>query len=339
MIRQFGDYLIGLIDLSSMDEDSLRKRKRTIVRLANRNSELLQEESIRLKAAVHEKLGQLEKAVDFMNKLSHPSVSDHMQVSNWLLKAEKPLLALPRLVTVLLMLEDPLVTAFSQLPGALFPGVLEVPAKLSPGTLRTGVVHQFGRALWNLGLKDSATVLTRWLEAQPDIYDQLDLAMWHLLVSAQLRSDQPKNEHLDAYVNLGGDDPVLLKRILISYAQENLSDKVDYVVSILKSLPNRDFQILELARKSDKLDAPETAIRLLKNLERQFRHLEVDRQDLLRELIRIKTTQKDWKGLGGYVKKFRELADDRVFDTYVKETFKELDETTRDVLLSGMDPD
>ncbi len=338
MIRQYGDYLIGLIDMATMDADALRARKKRILRLANRNQEILQEESLRLKASVHEKLQQLEKAVEYTNGLGRPSVSDHMNVAGWLLEMEKPFLALPRLATVLFMLEDPLVTGFLQLPSTLFPGVLEIPAKLSPGTLKSGVIHRLGQALRALGLRRSSSVFARWIENQPEIYDQLELSMWELLASSQLDDRRVIMEHLDAYVNLGGNDPALLKRILIFYAQKNLNDKVDYIVSILKSLPNRDYQILELARKSEKLNAQPTAIRLLSNLERQPRHLEVDRQDLLRDLIRIKTLQKDWAGLGSYVKKLKEMMDDKAFESYIKETFKDLDDSSRELLLSGMDP-
>jgi len=250
-----------------------------------------------------------------MGRIESPSVSDHLKTAGWLLQMEKPALALPRLLAMFLVMERPLHTAAAVLTARWLPGV-EADLKMRPGTIKSGVVHQLGRALWKLELRAPATVLVRWLAPQTDLYEQLDVNMWHLLSTVGLASGLPVREHFDAYVNLGGNDQVLLKKLLMYYAKTGVEEKVDYIVSVLKSLPNLDYQAMELAKKCEKLEAPESGIRILANLERQPRHLEVERQDVLKELIRMKTVAKDWQGLGLLVVKYKEMADEKEFETW-----------------------
>jgi hypothetical protein len=162
--------------------------------------------------------------------------------------------------------------------------------------------------------------------------------MWHLLSTVGLETGRPVREHLDAYVNLGGNDVVLLRMLLMYYAREGVEEKVDYIVSVLKSLPNLDYQALELARKCEKLNAPESGIRILENLERQTRHLDVERQDVVKELVRMKVAAKSWQGLGLLVIKFKEMADDKDFEKWFQEAFKDLEAPVRDGLSMGVDP-
>jgi hypothetical protein len=189
-----------------------------------------------------------------------------------------------------------------------------------------------------MNLRAPATLLARWLVPQTDLYEQLDVSMWHLLATVGLETGRPVREHFDAYVNLAGNDSVLLKKLLMYYAREGVEDKVDYIVSVLKSLPNLDYQALELAKKCEKLDAPESGIRILENLEKVTRHLEVERQDIVKELVRMKMAAKSWTGLGALVLKYKEMVDEKDFDKWINDTFKDLEAPVRQGLIMGVDP-
>jgi len=337
MLRDFADYLLSRIDLSSQEIPKIKQRADEILTLTRRNEVRLFAERHGIDAAVYEKLGQLEKAVDTIGLIETPSLSDHMKVAGWLLQMEKPALALPRLLAVFLMIESPLQTGVAVLSTRWIPG-LEADLKMAPGTIKSGVVHQLGRAFWMMDLHAPAILLSRWLAPQTDLYEQLDVSMWHLLASVGLETGKPVREHFDAYVNLSGNDVVLLKKLLMYYAREGVEEKVDYIVSVLKSLPNLDYQALELAKKCEKLEAPESGIRILENLEKKTRHLEVERQDILKELIRMKVAAKSWNGLGSLVVKYKEMADEKDFEKWTKETFKDLEAPVRDGLIMGVDP-
>jgi len=337
LLREFADYLISRIDLSSQEVPKIRQRADELFTLTRRNATLLHDERHRIDAAVHEKLGHLERAVETLGNIESPSLSDHLKVAGWLLQMERPGLALPRLVAAFLVQERPLQVALAAFTARLLPG-LKPDLKMRPGTIRSGVVHQLARALWGLGLRRPATALTAWLIPQTDLYEQLDVSMWHLLSTVGLETGRPVREHLDAYVNLGGNDVVLLRKLLMYYAREGVEEKVDYIVSVLKSLPNLDYQALELARKCEKLNAPESGIRILENLERQTRHLDVERQDVVKELVRMKVAAKSWQGLGLLVIKFKEMADDKDFEKWFQEAFKDLEAPVRDGLSMGVDP-
>ncbi|PKN27894.1 MAG: hypothetical protein CVU65_00960 [Deltaproteobacteria bacterium HGW-Deltaproteobacteria-22] len=337
LLREFADYLISRIDLSTQEITKVKQRADEILKLTRHNEVRLLDERHRIDASLYEKLGHLEKAVEAMGRIETPSLSDHMKTAGWLLQMEKPALALPRLLAMLLVMERPLHTGTAVLAARWLPGV-EADMKMQPGTIKSGVVHQLGRALWKLDLRAPAKLLVRWLAPQTDLYEQLDVTMWHLLATVGLESGVPVREHFDAYVNLGGNDQALLKKLLMYYAKAGVEEKVDYIVSVLKSLPNLDYQALELARKCEKLEAPESGIRILENLERQTRHLEVERQDILKELIRMKTVAKKWEGLGLLVVKYKEMADEKEFETWTKETFKDLEAPVRDGLIMGVDP-
>jgi hypothetical protein len=337
LLRDFADYLLSRIDLSSLEVPKIKVRAEEILKLTRRNEVRLHAERHRIDASVYEELGHLEKAVEAMGRIESPSVSDHMKTAGWLLQMEKPALALPRLLAVFLTLESPVKTGVAVFVARWLPG-LRADLKMRPGTIKSGVVHQLGRAFWQLNLRAPATQLARWLAPQTDLYEQLDVSMWHLLSSVGLASGQPVREHLDAYVNLGGTDLALLKKLLMFYARQGIEEKVDYIVSVLKSLPNQDYQALELAKKCEKLEAPESGIRILENLERQTRHLDVERQDILKELIRMKVAAKSWDGLGILVLKYKEMAEDKDFETWTKETFKDLEAPVRDGLIMGVDP-
>jgi len=337
LLREYADYLLARIDLSSLEVPKVKQRVDEILTLSRRNEVRLQAERSRIDAAVHEKLGALEKAVEAMGRLELPSVSDHMKVAGWLLQMEKPELALPRLLTVFWLLERPLQTATSVLAARWIPG-LSANLKMQPGTIKSGVVHQLGRAFHMMNLRAPATLLARWLAPQTDLYEQLDVSMWHLLATVGLETGRPVREHFDAYVNLAGNDSVLLKKLLMYYAREGVEDKVDYIVSVLKSLPNLDYQALELAKKCEKLDAPESGIRILENLEKVTRHLEVERQDIVKELVRMKMAAKSWTGLGALVLKYKEMVDEKDFDKWINDTFKDLEAPVRQGLIMGVDP-
>ncbi len=337
LLREFADYLLGRIDLSGQEVSKVRQRADEILTLTRRNEVRLLAERHRIDAAVHEKLGHLERAVEALGRVETPSVSDHLKVAGWLLEMDRPGLALPRLMAVFLAQERPAQVALAAFVARLLPG-LAPDLKMRPGTIKSGVVHQLARALWKLELRAPAYLLADWLAPQTDLYEQLDVNMWHLLASVGLERGRPVREHLDAYVNLGGNDPVLLKRLLMYYAREGVEEKVDYLLSVLKSLPNLDYQALELARKCEKLEAPESGIRILENLERQTRHLDVERQDVVKELIRMKVSAKSWQGLGLLVTKYREMADEKDFEKWTQETFKSLETPVREGLLMGVDP-
>ena len=262
------------------------------------NASVLGDERFRIEAAAYEKLERLEDAVDVTRRIEKPSVAEHMKVVRWLMQMERPGEAMLLSAFVLAAFENPL----SLFVSAWVPGVR---VEMDPALLQSGAVHQLARAAWKLGIPGLSRFLVRWLMETPNLYEQLDVAMWQILAEVQLAYGFPVHEHLDAYVNLGGNDPVLLRKMLMFYGKEDNADKVDYIVSVLKNLPNLDYKAMEMAKKLEKLGAPKSAIRILSNLERQRRVLDVERQDVLKELIRMKKAAKDWAGLGALVTMWR----------------------------------
>lgn len=331
VLRTYADHLISRIDMQSQDEDKIRPRLQQVLRFSEMNAGVLGDERHRIDAAAYEKAERLEDAVEALQKIEHPTLSDHMKSIQWMLRMERTEPALLRAFFVLSAFQNPLELFISAwLPGGQ--------PEMAPGLLQTGVVHCLAWAAWKLGIPAASRFLVRWMMEQPNLYEQLDTAMWQILAEVELAYGFPVREHLDAYVNLGGNDAALIKKMLMYYGKQDNAEKVDYLVSVLKNLPNLDYRAMELAKKLEKLDAPASAIRILSNLERQRRVLDVERQDLLKELIRMKKSAKDWAGLGALVLKYKEMADDKEFENWTGKIFKDLEAPVREALLAGQDP-
>ena len=330
-LRKYADHLISRIDVQSQEAEKIQVRLQQVLRFAEINAAVLGDERHRIDAAAYEKAERFEDALESLQKLQRPVLADHLHTIQWLLQIERFELAFLRASFVFCAFQNPLAMLIS----AWLPGVR---VEMAPGLLQTGVVHQLAYAAWKLGLPAFSRFLVRWLMDEPNLYEQLDVAMWRIVSEVQLYYGLPVHEHLDAYVNLGGNNATLLKKMLMYYGKENNAEKIDYIVSVLKNLPNEDYRALELAKKLEKINAHRSAIRILTNLERQRRVLEVERQDVLKELIRMKTSAKDWKGIGALILKYKEVADEKDFEKWSRETFQHLEASVRETLLTGQDP-
>ncbi|MBU1239505.1 fused MFS/spermidine synthase [Myxococcota bacterium] len=179
--------------------------------------------------------------------------------------------------------------------------------------------------------------MARMIARNPTLSTTSDVKRWEYAVRHELRKKSPDIQRCLHYVDAGGDNPKLVKELMIIFGGKKDRATIENLISAIQTYSSKDIEKFNTAKRLAELGINDQALMMLEYV----RHSEeggVEPKEALRELIKLKVKTKRYQGLGknyvDFVKYGYSDADKKALTKMVKE----LSTQDRERLKNGDDP-
>jgi spermidine synthase len=333
--NEYFDYLINEVEIDTEDIKFLKEQIKFIDYAFKQAGNSLGDLRWRKKSDFNEKLKDYETAIENMSKIANPTKNDLRRIAK-LNTYGKNYRNSAIIYGVLFFKNQSLLLYLKQLFYKLIPHV-EFHFKFDPQSLKNGDYLNFVRMFNKTANKFFMNPLKKQLLNTPHIKNSSDVYLWKMLAEYTLDTKKVNREYLIKYIDLGGEDPKLVKKMLIYYAKQNVNDEIDNLISVIKTSSNTNIEDLSLSKKLIKLGVHKAAKAIIKKLYYEEPD-DIEPLELKKGYIKIKILTKDYKDLGklisGYIKMSKSQKDEM---KWLKEQLKPLVESERILLLKGIE--
>jgi spermidine synthase len=336
-IRKYLDYLIDDIDVHGDEVSNLKyKRKFFTQTMKNWKSEL-GDDYYRIQARFHVRSLDFVSALNFMKNVKNRSEDDLRKLSVYNEKAGNPIKALKIRWNLIHMRESSLTYIGVELHNLL--GWFKIDHKMSDVTFSSGDITASLNILEKLNLpKLFINILSKVLLSDPKLKSRTDLLTWYYVAGDSVGKRTPNKEYLEKYIELGGDNPDLVKEMLIVFSANKGRYMIDNLISAVQSWSSLDPELFGIAKRLIELDLTAQAMVYFEKLYKSQDN-SIESKEIVKEILNLKIKTNKMDGVGRWYKEFNKLAYDNDGKEFSKKILKKFDKKGQELLKNNKDPD
>ncbi|MBN2723164.1 MAG: fused MFS/spermidine synthase [Deltaproteobacteria bacterium] len=335
VFRQYMNYLGSDLDIHSQEPSALKSKLERINRTLKRWEKFLGDDFYRIKADIHQRIQDFSTSAMLLAKIKEPEVKDHrLRASNLFLAGKYSTAAF--LYAVILSMDNP--GFFTRaLFNKLSMGFFKI-GNVTKSTYANGDLREFTRIIEKLSIPFLTDPLITTLKMDPLYLERRNANLFEMSLRKSFRNNSVINgDEVTAYLDEGGEDRSLLKKIIYNYVRNRDTKNADSTMVIYRNSSSLSPVNFELAKKLRKIGSGNQAIYLFKKVLEDTDH-GIDKSDILNELLGVMMETSEMKGFSKLFLMYKKYGTSQEHRKVQEGILNRFDQFNRQLIEKGIDP-